>query len=218
MLLQKTSAKVLLADDHPLIVLGLKNAIKQLLPNASFFEAVNGSDALKFLRENRDIDLSIIDVNMPELNGLDLLSNTYKVLKHNTKTIILTLHKDLYYYETSKSLGASGYLLKEHALTELQTCLQKVLNNESYLSPAMHDMLQTTNTTLSPVQKLNSQELELLKLIGGGKSQKEISQIMVISSKSTTKSMTKICHKLEIPENENSLKAWVLENKFNLTY
>lgn len=218
LLLQKTSMKILLADDHPLIVLGLKNAIKDLYPNTIFFEALNGHEALQHLNNNKDIDLCIIDVNMPEISGLEVIEKSHQELKHQSKSIILTLHKDFHIYETGKRLGARGYLLKEHALTELSTCIDNIMNEGYYLSPAISTLLDNKHPKANPVLKLNGQERQLLKLIEDGKSKKEISRIMVISSKSTSKSMHKICHKLEIPEDENSLKNWVKQNQVKLTY
>jgi len=198
-----------LADDHPLIVLGLKNAIKELLPEAIFYEAIDGGQAYNLLRMNEDIDLCIIDVNMPTLNGFSVLEKAYNELKHSTKAIILTLHKELSYWEKAKKLGAKAYLLKENALTELESCLTEVIQNRYFLSPAIEDMLRNSTSHNVYVDKLDGLERQLLKLIELGKTPKEISEIMVLSSKSISKYIHKICNKLEIPPSNNSLENWV---------
>jgi len=218
LLFTEDPTKVLLADDHPLIVLGLKNAIRELLPLAVFYEAIDGDQAYQLLQDNKDIDLAIVDVNMPKMNGLSVMEKANTELNHQAKSIILTLHKDPHYYEKGKEIGIRAYLLKEHALSELEVCLSEVLVGQCYLSPAIQEMLDENLISYNQIHKLDGLERQLLKLIGVGKSTREISEIMVISSKSTSKSMSKICHKLEIPDNQSSLKNWVIVNKATLAY
>ena len=125
--------KILVADDHPMLLKGLKD---ELLSNnySNIITATNGAEALEKLASETP-DIAILDIEMPLLTGFEVINKCQeKDLK--TKFIILTSHKESRYIYKAKSLNISGYLLKDEPFSEIQKCIYKVLDGENYYNRA----------------------------------------------------------------------------------
>ncbi|MCI2229147.1 response regulator transcription factor [Polaribacter sp. MSW13] len=122
---------IFIADDHPLLIKGLKNLLIEKKMNV-IGEAVDGQSALNFILKRKP-DIAILDVEMPNLTGIEI-ARECKKNDLKTKIILITLHKEMDFYLKSKKLNIYGYLLKEFALDEIETCLQSVIHGTPYFS------------------------------------------------------------------------------------
>lgn len=207
----------MIADDHPIVRHGLERAIMQQDEHVTFVHASNGAEALTLLNE-QSIDISFLDINMPLMDGLEVVERYKQQHSDATRFVIFTLHKDIYYFSKGKELGFSGYLLKEFALDEICFCIQEIMNDRCFVSNALFAELSKTKEVQQTLQNLSLPERRILALIKEGKSTKEISDSLMISSKSISQLKGKICQKINIPKDESSLLNWTYENKGALSF
>jgi len=184
------SIRILIADDHKIVLDGLKALIEAQPDMIIVAQATNGREAVKLARKEKP-DMVIIDVAMPDLNGLEAMR---QILSDNsrTKVIALSMHSDRRYVTGMLSAGASGYILKHCAFEELAHAIHTVLRNQVYLSPAIAGIvvqeLAEPRTArgrkhASPFSSLTSREREVLQLIAEGHSAREIAQRLNLSVK-----------------------------------
>jgi DNA-binding NarL/FixJ family response regulator len=170
--------KVLIADDHQLIVDGLVRILE------SDYQVVKPVlDGRALLRSVAELqpDVVVADISMPLLNGLDAaaeLTQTYP----NVKVIIVTMHADVSFAARAFEAGAAGYLLKQSASSELKTAIETVLRGETYIPPTMADKLLKTYRGAAKVKEPQRTELtrrqrEVLQLLAEGKSAGEAAEV-----------------------------------------
>jgi DNA-binding NarL/FixJ family response regulator len=175
-------------------------------------EASNGREALNLLRESEP-DLLLLDISMPELNGLDVAQRVRQE-SPDTRIIILSMHNHEEYVLQALRSGASGYLLKDAAPNELEIAINAVMKNEIYLSPAIskhlvgdylrriENLQEESESRVSdksnPYQQLTSRQREILQLIAEGNSTKEIAEKLFISIKTVETHRMQIMERLNI--------------------
>jgi len=195
--------KILLADDHKL----LREGIRSLLEKQDEFEIVgeaeDGRETVK-LALNLAPDVIIMDITMPNLNGIDATAQLKKEIP-DSKVVALSMHKDKNFIEEMLRAGASGYLLKENSSKELIEAINTVLANKTYLSSEINDIVVkdfvdhlAAKKELSPSKSLTLREREILQLIAEGNNTKEISSILNISVKTVETHRQHIMQKLKI--------------------
>lgn len=182
--------KILLAEDHNIV----RNGLKVLLESTEEFEivgeATNGSEALELLKSNKQVDLILMDINMPLLDGLSLL----KEIKQNYPaiyTIILSMMDNEKYIYQAFISGADGYILKTARPEELIFALKHVSSGRKYLCSELvmnilDEWLISTGTAQNKGEKilgLTSREIEILSLIGHGHTNQEISETLFLSKR-----------------------------------
>jgi two-component system response regulator NreC len=166
-------------------------------------QAANGREAVKLAHQQKP-DMVIMDVAMPDLNGLEavrqILSNSPRI-----KVIALSMHSDRRYVTGMLSAGASGYILKHCAFEELVHAIRTVLSNQVYLSPAIAGIVvkelaqsKTSRARQPASQKLTSREREVLQLIAEGHSAREIAERLHLSVKTIETHRRQMMEKLEI--------------------
>lgn len=214
---------LLIADDHPIFRKGLIDLLQNSFPKVKIIECHNGAEAINGILKLKP-EIAILDINMPEANGLDVCK---KVLKEQsaTKIIILTMYREKEMIKNAMLSGASGYILKENAVDEIMDCVNTVLNNEKYIGTAMlphHTELSTEDKKkqqlVDGLKNLSQAELKTLKLVSQNKTSKEISELLFLSEKTIENYRSRICQKLELPPRNNSLVIWISENKELLSY
>ena len=124
------AASIIIADDHPLILKGLTDFLKEKDYNL-IGSAVNGKEALDMVISKKP-EIAILDIQMPFLSGLEIAEKC-KDLNLSTKIILITFEKDEAIYKQAKALEIYGYVLKEFALVEIENCIAAVLDGKSYL-------------------------------------------------------------------------------------
>jgi DNA-binding NarL/FixJ family response regulator len=185
--------KVILVDDHSLVRAGIRSLIQNIAGVEVIAEANNGRDAIRLIDELIP-DLVLLDIAMPELNGLEVIS---RISKDNTdtKVIILSMHTNEEYVVQALKSGAAGYLLKDSAPNELEIAVNAVMRGETYLSPAISkhvvdNYLRRISDVSTEKEKgpdifrqLTSRQREILQLIAEGNSTKEIANKLNVSIK-----------------------------------
>ena len=176
--------RLLLADDHTLVLEGLKKILEdEFEPVGS---AENGRELLQ-LAEDLKPDVVLVDISMPQLNGIDACKQLVKTAPQ-AKVIFVTMHADADYVAEAFRAGASGYLLKRSAASELVTAIHEVLKGRCYVTPlvtreALSPLLGTGQDNRKLSSLLTSRQREVLQLVAEGRSVKEIVNILEISAK-----------------------------------
>lgn len=193
---------VLLADDHKLLVDGLRSLLEKHHDVEVVGVATDGLEATAMAKTLRP-DVILLDISMPRQNGIDAARNILHDLP-DTKIIMLSMHADRKFVQESLRVGARGYILKESAAHEVIDALRSVCRGELFFSSAireqvLHDYVErvreTGNTAASP---LSGREREVLQMLAEGKSTKETADILSISIKTVETHRKQIMDKLDL--------------------
>jgi len=214
--------KVLIADDHPIFRIGLANVIKASGSLSLIFEADNGQLALDQIAELQP-DIAVLDIEMPNLNGLQVCEAVCKITDNKTKIIILTLYKETDLYQKAMEVGASGYLLKDNAVDQLELAIQTVFDGNTFISDGLNAKLVNKNSRMiidqkfkTALGKLSQTEKNILILISEHKTTKEIAKKLFVSEKTIENHRYNIAKKLELSPGQNSLLVFALEHSEGL--
>jgi DNA-binding NarL/FixJ family response regulator len=183
-------ARLLLADDHALVVAGLR---KLLEPEFDVVGTVADGRALVVEAERLQPDLILLDISLPLLNGIDA-ARTVKNAFPGVKLVFVTMHSDPDYVAEAFRAGGSGYVLKRSAASELVTAIGEVLAGRTYLTPLVAVQPAPARRT----GKLTERQREVLRLVAEGRSTKEIAAILRISIKTVEFHKSGIMQKLSI--------------------
>ena len=190
---------MLIADDHVLVRAGIR-ALVEKQPNMEVVaEASNGREALALLR-NHQPDVVLMDISMPELNGLEAIRQLTEELP-NVQSLILSMHADEEHVWQALQAGASGYLVKGGSLAELELAINSVARGQTYLSPVIsrHVISQYVDRTTGQnfETALTPRQREILQLIAEGKNTKQIALILNISAKTVESHRAQLMKRLE---------------------
>jgi two-component system, NarL family, response regulator NreC len=196
------STRILIVDDHSITREGLKVLLNKIPNFEVIAEAENGRAAVSLARKHRP-DVIVMDINMPELNGVDASRQILAELPQ-TKIIALSMYSDRSYVKGMLKSGVAGYLLKNCAFEELSVAILTVLRNQTYLSPKISDIVRKEFIKMmdgdeaTAGELLSEKEREVLQLIAEGKKTKEIAEQLHISIKTVEARRSKIMEKLNI--------------------
>jgi DNA-binding NarL/FixJ family response regulator len=175
--------RVLLADDHKIVTEGLKGLLE---PEFELVGTVEDGRALLAAAEKLRPDVIVADISMPLLNGIDSVRQIKKV-HDEIKVVFLTMHPDVTYAVSAFEAGASGYVLKHSAPTELVTAIRSALRGKTFVTPLLAgEFMQRTKeraTRRDESIRLTERQREILQLLAEGKSAKEIAAVLNISSR-----------------------------------
>ena len=196
------SIKVMLADDHALMREGIKHLLEFDGIVEVIAEANDGVDCLEKLKYVQP-DLLLLDINMPEMNGLDVLEEL-KRKKNPIKILILTVHSEVEYLIHAVDIGADGYILKDSGSSELKQAIDVILNGDSYIQPSLlptlNSRLINRDTDKDKLESLTRRELEILKQIAGGMFNKEIATNLNISERTVKNHISNIFKKIDVSD------------------
>lgn len=209
--MQKTDIHLLIADDHPLLLDGLKNAL-QAQGYSHIVAVENGALALDYVQEEQP-DVALLDIEMPLLTGFEVIKKCQN-LNVKTRFIILTSHKEKGFVLKAKKLNISGYMIKDEPFKEIDKCIQAVAAGDTYFSATFDTIFQSEITPqLQKIKLLSPSERTILRLIAQNKSSKEIGELLTISVRTVQKHRANIIAKLELPTGVDSLTSWTSEHQ-----
>ena len=214
---------ILIADDQPIFRKGLIDLLQQMFAKAKIIECQNGTQALQNIQQLKPA-IAILDINMPEMNGLEVCKQITKELI-DTKVIILTMYREKEMIKNAMLSGAKGYLLKDNAVDEIKECVNTILKGETFVGTAMQPYQNELSVEdkkkqqlIDSLKSLSQAELKTLKLVSQNKSSREIAELLFLSEKTVENYRSRICQKLDLPPRNNSLVLWISENKELLTF
>lgn len=200
--MKKNQIKILIADDHAIVREGLKQIVAEEKDMIVAGEAENGEHLLQLL-DKEDWHIVILDINMPDRNGLELLKDI-KTRYSSLPVLILSMFSEEQYGIRAIKAGASGYLKKVSAPDELVKAIRKIVSGKKYitetLAEKLADNLGEPKTTLSH-EKLSDREFEIMCSIAQGKSAEEIADELAISINTFYTYRNRILEKLSMKSN-----------------
>jgi DNA-binding NarL/FixJ family response regulator len=185
-------SRVLIGDDHRLVAEGLERLLQT---DYDIVEIVADGWELVASAERLKPDLILADITMPRLNGLDAFE---KILKagYCSKAVFLTMHQDAIYAMRALQIGATGFVLKHSASSELLTAVQAVLEGQTYISSPiaeqLHQLSQTSKNELRDERMLTARQREILQLFAEGNSAREVAELLHISVRTAENHKTQI--------------------------
>lgn len=203
------SPSIVIADDHPLILKGLSDFLLEKKFNI-IASAKNGKEAYTLIKAHQP-DIAILDIQMPILTGLQVAEKC-KADELRTKIIFITFEKSEDIYNQAKALGIYGYILKEFAIEEVETCIASILKERSYFSPELIEYLEIKQTP-KELETLTETEMKVLKLIAKNKTAKEIGNDLFISDRTVEKHKSHIRNKLKLESKSNSIVLYAKEHE-----
>jgi len=203
--------RILLADDHAVVRQGFRMILAEQPDMEIVGEAGNGREAVE-LAENLKPDIVVMDVSMPELNGIEATRRLGDSLPH-TRVVALSMHKDSVYVREILRAGARGYLLKDSVAADLVSAIRAVAGGESYLSPAVSNAVldDYRRHVTNPIDLLTSREREVLQMLAEGKTNKEIAVVLNLSVYTVDAHRGRIMEKLNL-HSINELVRFAVRN------
>lgn len=192
--------RVAIADDHPVVLAGIKALLQAAAEIELVGEATTGSTALEVIQE-RMPDVAVLDISMPDVSGLELAQRA-AIVRPGVKLLVLTLHEDRAYVQPLLQAGVRGYLLKRSAAEDLVRAIRAVARGGLYLDPAIAEKALPGNTSAEGVRakpadgELSPRESEVLRLTAQGFSNKEIASRVEISVKTVETYKARAAEKL----------------------
>jgi DNA-binding NarL/FixJ family response regulator len=194
--------RVLLADDHALVRAGIRSLLEKMPGVEVVGEAGNGRETLELARSESP-NLVLMDIEMPELDGLETLPRIIKSFP-NVKVAILSAHSSEQYVSRALRSGASGYMLKDAATAELELLINSVVvQDRTYLSPLIsriiiNNYMQQDDGERSALEGLTARQREVLQMIAEGKNTKDIAYRLEISVKTVETHRLRLMSHLDI--------------------
>lgn len=204
---------IILTDDHQVV----REGMKFLLSTTSDIHVVNdfdnGQDTLKYLENNNEsINLALIDLVMPEMDGIELTKLLKEKYKH-IKVLVLSSYTSEEYIRPVFRAGADGYIIKEMDVEELIKSIKNVIEGDRVIHPDILKIIDETGNLPHERNILSKRETEVLKEIVKGKSNKEISGALFVSEKTVKTHVSHILNKLEVSDRT---QAVIYAIKFNI--
>jgi DNA-binding NarL/FixJ family response regulator len=219
----KPRLTVLIADDHPLFLAGVRKAIESIPAVQVVAEAINGRQALDEIQLQTP-RIAILDIRMPELTGIQVLKELRK-RNLDTQVIFLTMYDDQETFDEAMDMGAMGYVSKESAVDDMMSAIDAVRFGKYYISPLLMNLMvnrcanpQARSESKDPTScltLLTAAERRVLKLISESMSSRQIAESLFISLRTVENHRAHICTKLEI-HGSYSLLKFALENRTKL--
>lgn len=206
--------KVVLADDHPIFLGGIKAILEKHAEIELAGEAYNGDAAWEIILEKRP-DVALLDIDMPGLDGLQIARRVMRQ-KLSVGLIMLTMHKREELFREALDLGVLGYLLKDDMAADVVKCIRVVSSGDHFIAPALSSYLIRSKTGgTGMLGNLSATQRDVLKLIAKGYSSKEIATELGISHRTVENHRFRISEKLSL-RGANSVLRFALEHKDQL--
>ena len=205
--------RIVLADDHAILREGIRALLEDQPDMAVVGEAADGRRAVELAREQAP-DLVVMDIGMPLLNGLEA-TRQIKREYPQVSVLVLTMHDNEEYVSQILAAGASGYVLKRAASSELVSAIRAVAAGQSYLSPAVTKLLiegyigrqPAASAVVDPFDTLTAREREVLQLVAEGHTNSQIAKLLNISVKTVKAHRSYLMQKLGLHDRGELIKV-----------
>ncbi len=195
--------RVIIADDHHLVRQGIRMILERAEDIQVVAEAEDGSQAVDLVRQHQP-DVLVTDMAMPRLNGIQAMQQL-KAARLPTRIIVLSMYSDITLVQQSLQEGAVGYLLKSSVSEELLIAVRAAMRGETYLNPEIARQViessfsgELATAAQNPLDRLTPREVEVLKLVAEGHTNREIAHELNISTKTVEKHRANLMEKLDL--------------------
>ena len=191
--------QVIIADDHPVVLKGLKEIIQEGFDMVKVDEAGKGYELINKIQAS-DYDLVLLDISLPDINGLEVLKELKKK-KPKLPVLVISMYPEEQYALRALKAGAQGYLTKQSAADELVLAVRKILSGKRYVSPAFAEqlVLDFESDAAKPVhERLSNREFQVMRMFGSGKTMKEIAEELHLSINSIRTYRVRILEKIGV--------------------
>lgn len=207
--------RVILADDHDVVRRGIKQILSEDPSIQVVGEAKSGAEIIELL-SNNNCDVLLMDISMPGMSGLDVLSELRKTNK-TLPVIFLSMHPEEHYAVRAMKNGAAGYITKDSPPESLLKAVKKVASGGRYITSSLAERLADALT--SPDDRplhdaLSERESQILRLMGAGKSPSEIAESLCLSIKTVSTYKTRVMQKMGLKSSAELIR-YAVENKLD---
>lgn len=207
---------IMIADDHSMVREGIKQLLELDGDIVVRSEANNGKQCIELLDE-KQTDVLLLDINMPNMNGLQVLQYI-REKKIKIKVLILTIHNEVEYLMRAVEIGVDGYVLKDSDSSVLKRAIFNVFRGEVFIQPELAPLLkirmdEKINNLDNNVETLTKREIEVLKLIAEGLFNKEIAYNLEISEKTVKNHVSNIFKKINVSDRTQAA-VYAIKNNF----
>lgn len=213
----KDKIEIIIADDHMMIREGLKKLLELDGTMKVIAEANDGEECLNLLNKKIHPDILLLDINMPKKNGIEVLEYI-KQNKIPVKVLILTVHNEVEYLLKAVDIGIDGYLLKDSSYDELKEAIDVVISGNTYIQPsllpALNESMEDYALDKEKIECLTKRELDVLRLISEGCSNKKISDELTISERTVKNHISHIFRKINV-EDRTQAAVFAIRNKIS---
>ncbi len=213
----KDKIEIIIADDHMMIREGLKQLLELDGTMKVIAEANDGEECLNLLNKKIHPDILLLDINMPKKNGIEVLEYI-KQNKIPVKVLILTVHNEVEYLLKAVDIGIDGYLLKDSSYDELKEAIDVVISGNTYIQPsllpALNESMEDYALDKEKIEWLTKRELDVLRLISKGCSNKKISDELTISERTVKNHISHIFRKINV-EDRTQAAVFAIRNKIS---
>ncbi|HEX2840134.1 response regulator transcription factor [Hyphomicrobium sp.] len=199
--------KILVVDDHAIVREGVRRLLATI-SGAEIHEAATAQDAMTLSRSVNP-DVTVLDINLDGSSGLELLRRL-KAENGASRIVMFTMHSEPSYAMRALKAGAAGYVSKSADAGELVTAVKKIASGDRYLDRTMaSDLVFSSSFSEDPLQKLSNREIEILRLLGEGKSLAEIASTFGIAYKTVANSCSRLKEKLGVERTADLIRLSV---------
>ncbi len=206
--------KVLLADDHSIVRAGRRRIVEESGDMQVVAEADDGREAIQLVKK-KDPDVAVIDISMPGLDGLEVISQL-QALHPKLPILVLTMHEEGQYVVRAIQAGAMGYLTKQSAPEQLVTAIRKIHEGQRYITDEAAESLALKvakgSNGKSPLDSLSMRELQVLRRLAMGQTNREIVRSYHISIKTVDTYRARLLKKLGL-RNNAELSRFAIQNR-----
>lgn len=213
----KDKIEIIIADDHMMIREGLKQLLELDGTMKVIAEVNDGEECLNLLNKKIHPDILLLDINMPKKNGIEVLEYI-KQNKIPVKVLILTVHNEVEYLLKAVDIGIDGYLLKDSSYDELKEAIDVIISGNTYIQPsllpALNESMEDYALDKEKIEWLTKRELDVLRLISKGCSNKKISDELTISERTVKNHISHIFRKIDV-EDRTQAAVFAIRNKIS---
>jgi len=205
--------KILIADDHSAIRIGVKQICTGEFPFVQFGEATNYAEVFQKLKES-EWDILILDIDLPGRNGLDILKQV-KAEKYKVPVLMFSFHGAEQIALRALKMGAAGYLSKDAADMELVKAINKIIDGKKYVSQSLSEKLldmMDDSSAKEPHELLSDREYQTMLLIASGKTVSEIADMIFLSTPTISTYRARILQKMKL-KNNAELTTYAISQK-----